>query len=134
MRIGRLKALGGIALGMAVHVACGGDSTSTFSPKGAEQESDASPSSGLLPTGAPGADGEGSKPVCGNGAADGTESCDDGNAASGDGCSSTCAIEAGYECPVPGAACLAVACGDGIVAGDEDCDDGNNVEGDGCSP
>ncbi len=31
--------------------------------------------------------------ACGNGAMDGAEQCDDGNTASGDGCSATCAIE-----------------------------------------
>jgi cysteine-rich repeat protein len=52
------------------------------------------------------------------------EECDDGNASSGDGCSSDCQIEAG-----PG-------CGDGAQDCDEDeaCDDGNSVSGDGCSP
>ena len=33
-------------------------------------------------------------PVCGDGALDGSEQCDDGNTASGDGCSSSCRLEA----------------------------------------
>ena len=58
-------------------------------------------------------------PVCGNGAVEGTEQCDDGNTATGDGCSSECKIET-------------VMCGNGIVEGNEECDDGNVVPGDGC--
>jgi fibro-slime domain-containing protein len=70
---------------------------------------------------------------CGNGILESGETCDDGNAASGDGCSSTCQIEKGWQCPTPGAACVASRCGDGVVAGSETCDDGNSVSGDGCS-
>lgn len=40
------------------------------------------------------------------------EACDDGNTVSGDGCSSTCQIEAGYECPVWGEPCNLI-CGNG---------------------
>eukprot|EP01088_Endostelium_zonatum_P015603 TRINITY_DN3913_c0_g1_i1.p1 TRINITY_DN3913_c0_g1~~TRINITY_DN3913_c0_g1_i1.p1 ORF type:complete len:414 (-),score=139.67 TRINITY_DN3913_c0_g1_i1:71-1312(-) len=36
--------------------------------------------------------------ACGNGLVDGTETCDDGNTVSGDGCSSTCQTEGGYNC------------------------------------
>ncbi len=67
------------------------------------------------------------------------EACDDGNADNGDGCSSICAIEAGYICPTAGKKCVARSCGDGIVAGAEECDDGVDkdkkepVSGDGCS-
>jgi cysteine-rich repeat protein len=59
--------------------------------------------------------------LCGNGAVDEDEMCDDGNDVSGDGCSAECRIE---------------ACGNGILdreAG-EVCDDGNHAAGDGCSP
>ena len=35
---------------------------------------------------------------CGNGQLDGIETCDDGNSQGGDGCSSSCQIEAGYQC------------------------------------
>jgi cysteine-rich repeat protein len=38
---------------------------------------------------------------CGNARLDPGEACDDGNATSGDGCSATCAIEAGYTCAAP---------------------------------
>lgn len=71
-------------------------------------------------------------PVCGDGAIAGSEACDDGNAASGDGCSAACAIEAGYTCAGAPSAC-STACGDGVKAGAEACDDGNATSGDGCS-
>ena len=35
---------------------------------------------------------------CGNKAMDSSESCDDGNSVSGDGCSSSCQIESGFSC------------------------------------
>ena len=35
---------------------------------------------------------------CGNGNIQNNEECDDGNSISGDGCSSSCLVEAGYEC------------------------------------
>ena len=42
-------------------------------------------------------------PVCGDGILDFGEACDDGNAANGDGCSSTCQVEDGWACadPIP---------------------------------
>jgi len=52
----------------------------------------------------------------------------------GDGCSSQCTIEEGYDCAVApdiGYVCQS-ECGDGIRAGIEMCDDGNNEAGDGC--
>lgn len=58
---------------------------------------------------------------CGDGIVDPGEECDDGNNASGDGCSATCVTE---------------FCGDGIVnnSGTEECDDGANGDnGDGCT-
>jgi len=58
-------------------------------------------------------------PVCGDGAVDSGEQCDDGNNVSGDGCSATCAIEP--------------YCGDGVLDSGEECDDGNNTNGDNCS-
>ena len=55
---------------------------------------------------------------CGNSAIEGLEGCDDGGAASGDGCSSVCIDE---------------FCGDLVTNDvDETCDDGNGVSGDGC--
>jgi cysteine-rich repeat protein len=57
--------------------------------------------------------------VCGNGAIESGEECDDGNLVDGDGCSSTCQREP--------------KCGDGFVDAPEQCDDGNLIDGDGCS-
>lgn len=59
--------------------------------------------------------------ICGNGTIEGTEVCDDGNLADGDGCESSCTF-------TPGMA----ACGDGNVDPGEACDDGNVTDGDGC--
>lgn len=42
--------------------------------------------------------------LCGNSLLDEGEQCDDGNAISGDGCSDTCQVEAGYSCTDPVAA------------------------------
>ena len=70
--------------------------------------------------------------VCGDSAIGGAETCDDGNALAGDGCSATCAVEAGWTCATPGQPCT-TTCGDGIKAGSEACDDGNLVSHDGCS-
>lgn len=70
---------------------------------------------------------------CGDGILSGSETCDDGNTQGGDGCSISCQREAGYRCPIVGAACRAAACGDGIVAGFEECDDRNGRADDGCS-
>jgi fibro-slime domain-containing protein len=75
-------------------------------------------------------------PGCGNGELTKDEACDDGNRASGDGCSSNCRwVEPGYSCVPAGKPCHRIArCGDGIAVPPELCDDGNNVAGDGCSP
>ena len=56
---------------------------------------------------------------CGNAVIEVFETCDDGNAIDGDGCT----------------ACVADLCGDTLInnAGQESCDDGNIVDGDGCS-
>jgi cysteine-rich repeat protein len=59
-------------------------------------------------------------PVCGNGAVEAGEGCDDGNTVAHDGCSPACQI----ELPV---------CGNGYIEAGEECDDGNTVSGDGCS-
>jgi len=70
----------------------------------------------------------------GSGAYGFVEGCDDGNVTSGDGCSATCTIEAGYSCPNPAAPCKLAVCGDGIVDWPaESCDDGNRTPGDGCN-
>ena len=65
--------------------------------------------------------GEDLAPIaCGDGDVIGDEECDDGNLDDGDGCSSTCRIEA-------------AVCGDGNRDASEQCDDGNNDDGDGCA-
>ena len=73
------------------------------------------------------------------------ESCDDGNVANGDGCSSACKVESGWDCRSYGllnsrSFCArkgngsAGYCGDGVVDGNEQCDDGFPLRnGDGCS-
>lgn len=63
--------------------------------------------------------GGGAGQVCGNGAVEGNEVCDDGNTSAGDGCSANCLSDE--------------TCGNGITELAEDCDDGNSVSGDGCS-
>ncbi len=66
----------------------------------------------------------------------GAENCDDGNTASGDGCSANCFIETGWTCSGLPSKCsqpVETYCGDGIVGGSEKCDDGNNFDDDGCS-
>ncbi|HVJ90170.1 MAG TPA: DUF4215 domain-containing protein, partial [Labilithrix sp.] len=71
---------------------------------------------------------------CGDGELASIEECDDGNNNNGDGCSSTCRFEIGYQCPTPGAPCTPTTCGDGLKQGAEQCDDGNTRPYDGCSP
>ena len=66
-------------------------------------------------------DGGGGDAVCGNNVLESGEECDDGNTASGDGCSATCQSEGTPEC------------GNDILETGEECDDGNTVSGDGCS-
>ena len=69
---------------------------------------------------------------CGNGSIEGNEKCDDGNANSGDGCSSTCTIESGYVCPLVRAPCVP-DCGDGVLKGNEQCDPGIAIQRMACS-
>jgi fibro-slime domain-containing protein len=70
--------------------------------------------------------------VCGDDRVTGAETCDDGNSVPDDGCDN-CQVQPGYECPFPGAPCIA-QCGDGILLEESEiCDDGNTVDGDGCS-
>jgi fibro-slime domain-containing protein len=76
--------------------------------------------------------------VCGDGKVSflNGEFCDDGNGASGDGCSTVCRVEPGYSCAQPGMACTQVdRCGDGrlALARGEQCDDGNLESSDGCT-
>ena len=63
---------------------------------------------------------------------------DDGNTASGDGCSSTCSIETGWSCTGGSTTSQDTwkdICGDGIIVKStfNYCDDGNTNNGDGCS-
>ncbi len=79
-------------------------------------------------------DADCSAPTCGDGDVNtlASEACDDSNTTSGDGCSSTCAVESGYGCTGEPSTCT-TTCGDGIIAGVEACDDANTTPGDGCS-
>ena len=64
------------------------------------------------------------------------ESCDDGNFKYNDGCSSTCLIEAGWDCwhTTGGlSSCKKIDCGDNFMEGSEACDDANPDDLDGCS-
>ncbi|MEI8254254.1 MAG: DVUA0089 family protein [Deltaproteobacteria bacterium] len=70
--------------------------------------------------------------TCGNGAREGTETCDDGNTAGGDGCATNCTTETGYLCSGTPSVC-SLACGNGTLETGETCDDGNRTAGDGCS-
>ena len=73
--------------------------------------------------------------ICGDGKLVASEQCDDGNLLSGDGCSSSCLVEPGYECRYDSGGpevCFTI-CGDGVVAGKENCDDNNSAGYDGCS-
>jgi cysteine-rich repeat protein len=54
---------------------------------------------------------------CGNGKIDRNETCDDGNVANGDGCSSNCLIESGFQCRNVSEVCVRAVCGDGLVSG-----------------
>ena len=91
--------------------------------------------------------------LCGDGVAEGSETCDDGaecddgtactpgdtctdgtecRPRANDGCSELCRADNGWSCPPAGGAC--VLCGDGTVdVGFEECDDGNIQAGDGCN-
>ncbi len=77
--------------------------------------------------------------LCGDGLWESSEPCEDGGTASGDGCSGTCQIEAGFSCSqwaAGNATLLSVCttvCGDMTILGSEMCDDGNAASGDGCS-
>ncbi|PJB35625.1 MAG: hypothetical protein CO108_25105 [Deltaproteobacteria bacterium CG_4_9_14_3_um_filter_63_12] len=59
--------------------------------------------------------------VCGNGTREGVEQCDDGNTASGDGCSATCTSEVTATCPGT------LTCTDVTGQGNGGCVDGGNV-------
>ncbi|MFH1807139.1 MAG: hypothetical protein ABIJ09_00235 [Pseudomonadota bacterium] len=72
-----------------------------------------------------GSDPQSCTPVeCGDGYVNSSlaEECEDANLTNGDGCSSTCGIEFGYECQGRPSVCTPV-CGDGNRVGSEVCDD-----------
>ena len=69
--------------------------------------------------------------LCGNGLKDPTESCDDGNAQSGDGCSNTCSPEAGWSCTANNPSVCTPVCGDAQIVGAETCD-GTELNGQSC--
>ena len=73
--------------------------------------------------------------TCGDGSLVGSEECDDGGLQPGDGCGSSCRVEAGWECQqlATGTTACTEVCGDGEVVGAEACDDGNEEDGDYCS-
>jgi cysteine-rich repeat protein len=78
----------------------------------------------------------GSTEKCGNGVKDDPESCDTGPSVGGAdvGCTKTCQIVDGFDCPEFGKPCIVSAkCGDGRLTSTETCDDGNQTSGDGCS-
>ncbi len=61
------------------------------------------------------------------------ETCDDGNAVAGDGCSASCQVETGFSCNGGQPSACWSSCGDGAIASNEQCDDGNFAGDDGCS-
>ena len=83
--------------------------------------------------------------ICGNGLVELGETCDDNcdqgtpnecenPIDNGDGCSSTCQIEPGWECSGEPSVCSEEqVCGNGIIETPEACDDDNTDSGDGCS-
>ena len=66
-------------------------------------------------------DAAGCSEVCGAAQIVGNETCDDGGTVPGDGCSATCAQEAGWT----GTPSCSGVCGDALVVGNEACDDGD---------
>ena len=70
--------------------------------------------------------------TCGDGNIEGPEACDDFGTANGNGCSSACAIETGFQCTGTPSSCAPI-CGDGLLKGNEACDDGDAFGNDGCS-
>ncbi len=65
--------------------------------------------------------------LCGNGAIELGEQCDDGDVQAGDGCSNLCQTEAGWQCDGQPSTCSEI-CGDNVLAGDEICD-GDQLNG-----
>ncbi|MFH2007106.1 MAG: DUF4215 domain-containing protein [bacterium] len=67
---------------------------------------------------------------CGDGLVEGMEACDDGNTAAGDGCSSNCSVEEGWECVGQPSVC-AELCGNNAQDPGEQCD-GADLDGQTC--
>ena len=59
---------------------------------------------------------------CGNGYVEGEEQCDDSNPNDNDGCSSTCQIEAGWDCVDSNPSLCSPICQNGLASGSEECD------------
>jgi cysteine-rich repeat protein len=71
-------------------------------------------------------------PTCGDGVLRWGQTCDDGDAAGGDGCSAVCLIEPGWACAGAPSTCTRL-CGNGAIDVGETCDDLGVASGDGCS-
>ena len=85
---------------------------------------------------------------CGNGALEGSEACDDGNALADNGCSAECLFELGAGPCTDNAQCESTicdaldsntcepvnTCGNGTIETAEVCDDGSTAAGDSCDP
>ena len=78
------------------------------------------------------AGGCGTVAVCGNGAVEAAEECDDDGIIDGDGCSRSCVVESGYDCVGSPSSCSTV-CGDGLLVGAEVCDEGDANGAGSCS-
>ncbi len=67
-------------------------------------------------------------PQCGDGVKVASEACDDGNFRDGDGCSSACKVESGFNCSngtLTASTCTST-CGDTVRTPNEGCDNGSN--------
>lgn len=71
--------------------------------------------------------------ICGDLQLKGVETCEDGNTANNDGCSSVCTLEPGWVCDGLIPITCAGICGDGLVVGTEICDDGVLNDNQGCT-
>ncbi|MCX6749609.1 MAG: myxococcus cysteine-rich repeat containing protein [Candidatus Pacearchaeota archaeon] len=68
-------------------------------------------------------------PICGNGALESGEQCDDGNTISGDGCSSTCQHEEGSESPYCGDGNCDILEGENVLNCPDDCEVPSSCDG-----
>ncbi len=83
---------------------------------------DGVPKSSFVATGGNGGAG-GAAPVCGDGVVDAStsETCDDGNVTTGDGCDGVCQAEPCFTCPASGGACSLSAAGTDCSTGGQVC-------------